>query len=234
MANLAKLDVVSLNAGGFVATIGRPWNGRRGIDSIVIHAKPAVDEMTAIRGLEMNLHERRSAPPANHHSPPETRLPPKLRAAFARYRPDPDRKRPYYPRDVRIGIEYSLRVTVDDIKSDTEADGFADLCITLAELDEADQARGDPPATGAARAKAEDASPQHGRAFSLLNSIRDCSHYWAKDGRAYPPLPLAQEAILQKAARAEKVDEAELVPVLEKAEELARLLSYPLLARPPS
>jgi len=34
---------------------------------------PAVDEMTPIRDLEMNLHERRSAPRANHHSPPPRR-----------------------------------------------------------------------------------------------------------------------------------------------------------------
>jgi hypothetical protein len=80
---------------------------------------------------------------ANSHHQAEAKLPPQVRAAFARYKPDPGRKRPYYPRDTCIGIEYSLRVTVGDIKTEAEADDFADICITLTTLDEADVARGE-------------------------------------------------------------------------------------------
>jgi hypothetical protein len=168
----------------------------------------------------------------NHHT--FARLPPKLRAAFARYRPDPNQKRPFYSRDVRIGIEYSLRVTVGDIKTDSEADAFAGLCIALGTLDQADVERGDPPATGAAMKTAERAGPGHARAFTLLNSIRDCSHCWAEDGRSYPALPEAKMRILQRAARGERVPQAELDDVLELAEELSRLLTHPFLERLPS
>ncbi len=50
--------------------------------------------------------------------------------------------------------------------------------------------------------------------------ICDVSDERTRNGHAVPALPETTMALLQKAARAEKVDEAELADVLKAAEEL--------------
>ena len=177
----------------------------------------------------MNLHERRSARPANHHSPRETRLPPKLRAAFARL--DPATPVPPWPRSVRIGADYSLRVCGVDPETDTEADSTAFLCFVLGNLAAGDPP-GDPPATVTAHERAERAGAGCARAFALLGQIRDGSAGWARHGWPVPTLADHTIKVLQRAARGERVRDDVLTPVLEAAQHVAQELGMRLLAAP--
>jgi hypothetical protein len=149
----------------------------------------------------------RSAQTANRHHQAKPPLPPKVLAAFRRAPPLPH-PLPRWGRAVRLGIDYALRVAIpDDDASDEAIDSFVWNCIVLAAAAKADLERGDPPPTCTALKIAEAAGPDYSRAYDLLGTIRDCSAEWLERGWATPALPAAIMAILQRAARAEKVED---------------------------
>jgi hypothetical protein len=159
-------------------------------------------------------------------------LPAHLIRAFERlakrgHTPEP----PPWGRTVRLAVDYSLRVTIAGIQSDAAADAIATTCIRLAQLEKRDP-RGDPPATCTAHEKARQAGPDYGRAFDLLGHIRDGSAEWIRHGWAFSALAPASMKILQRAARGERVREAELASVLEAAEHVTHELGRRLLTQP--
>jgi hypothetical protein len=103
--------------------------------------------------------------------------------------------------------------------------------LTLGTLAERD-APGDPVACCQAHAAAERAGPPYARAFDLLNRLRDSTHELREHGRSVPELPAAAMALLQTAARAEPVDEAELRPVLRQGQLLADKLGWEVMRLP--
>ena len=160
-------------------------------------------------------------------APPLSR---RLEAAFARL--DPATPVPSWPRAVRIGVDYSLRVTGMDPQTDAEADSIAYACFVLGNLAERDP-KGDPPATGTAQDRAQRAGADYARAFNALAQIRDGSADWARRGWAVPTLADPTMRILQRAARGERVREDVLAPVLEAAQHVAGELGQRLLATRP-
>jgi hypothetical protein len=113
-------------------------------------------------------------------APPLSR---RLEAAFARL--DPATPVPPWPRSVRIGVDYSLRVTGMNPATDREADSLAYACFVLGNLGERD-----PPATVTAQERAQRAGADCARAFDLLAQIRDGSAEWARRGWAVPTLAI--------------------------------------------
>ena len=160
-------------------------------------------------------------------APPLSR---RLEAAFARL--DPATPVPAWPRAVRIGVDYSLRVTDMNPVTDRDADSLAYACFVLGNLAERDLP-GDPPATVTAQERAQRAGTDCARAFDLLGQVRDASAEWARRGWAVPTLADPTMRILQRAARGERVREAELTSVLEAAEHVAGELGMRLLATHP-
>jgi hypothetical protein len=160
-------------------------------------------------------------------APPLSR---RLEAAFARL--DPATPVPPWPRAVRIGVDYSLRVTGMNPATDREADSLAYMCFALGHLVKRDPP-GDPPATVAAQEHARRSGPVHLRAFDLLGQVRDGTAEWARRGWAVPTLAEHTTRILQRAARGERVREAELTSVLEAAEHVAQELGWRLLSAEP-
>jgi hypothetical protein len=75
---------------------------------------------------------------------------------------------------VRIGVDYSLRVTGMDPATDRDADSLAYACFVLGALAEHDPP-GDPPATVTAQERAQRAGADCARAFDLLGQVRDAS-----------------------------------------------------------
>jgi hypothetical protein len=160
-------------------------------------------------------------------APPLSR---RLKAAFARL--DPATPVPPWPRSVRIGVDYSLRVTGMNPATDREADSLAYACFVLGTLAERDPP-GDPPATVAAQERARRSGSDHVRAFDVLAQIRDGSAEWARHDWAVPTLAPHTMRILQRAARGEHVPQDVLAPVLAAAEHVARELGSRLLAAYP-
>jgi hypothetical protein len=160
-------------------------------------------------------------------APPLSR---RLEAAFARL--DPATPVPPWPRSVRIGVDYSLRVSGMNPATEREADTLAYMCFVLGNLAEHDPP-GDPPATVAAQERAQRAGVDCARAFDVLAQIRDGSAEWARRGWAVPTLADRTMRVLQQAARGGRVREAELASVLEAAEHVARELGSRLLAAYP-
>ena len=160
-------------------------------------------------------------------APPLSR---RLEAAFARL--DPATPVPPWPRAVRIGVDYSLRVTDMNPTTDREADSVAFACFVLGNLAERDPP-GDPPATVTAQERAQRAGADCARAFDLLGQLRDGSAEWARRGWAVPTLAEHTMRILQRAARGERVREDVLAPVLDAAEHVAGELGMRLLATHP-
>jgi hypothetical protein len=158
-------------------------------------------------------------------------IPPRLRRAFERMQ-DPGPV-PAWPRSVRLGIDYSLRVGIADISTDADADSFAWNCVMLGQLQQRDPP-GDPPATCTALEQAERAGPEHARAFHLLGAIRDNSTTLAASGMAVRALPERAMRLLQTAARAEPVPEPVLLEVLDAAQALADQLGFAVLRRFPT
>lgn len=154
----------------------------------------------------------------------------RLEAAFARL--DPATPVPPWPRAVRIGVDYSLRVTGMNPATDREADSLAYACFVLGNLAKRDPP-GDPPATVTAQERAQRAGADCARAFDALARIRDGSAEWARRGWAVPTLADHTMRILQRAARGERVREAELTSVLAAAEHVADELGSRLLAADP-
>jgi hypothetical protein len=152
-------------------------------------------------------------------------LSPRLMAAFDRLAKAPP-PIPYWPRCVRIGVDYPLQVTAGSIDTDRDADAHAYACYVLGNLQKRDP-KGDPPATCAAQARAEKAGLAYSRAYHLLMAIRDATDEWAARGRPNAPaLPNTTLRILQRAARGERVaDVAKLALVLDAAEQLSERLS---------
>jgi len=134
---------------------------------------------------------------------------------------------------VRIGVDYSLRVTGMNPATDREADSLAYMCFVLGSLAERDP-RGDPPATVTAQEHAGRAGADCARAFDVLGQIRDGSAEWARHGWAVPTLADHTMRILQRAARGEHVREDVLAPVLAAAEHVAGELGSRLLAADPN
>jgi hypothetical protein len=132
-------------------------------------------------------------------TPPLSR---RLEAAFARL--DPATPVPAWPRAVRIGVDYSLRVTGMNPVTDREADSLAYGCFVLGNLAERDPP-GDPPATCTAQDRAARAGADCARAFDLLGQLRDNAAEWARRGWAVPTLADHTMRILQRAARGERV-----------------------------
>jgi hypothetical protein len=153
-------------------------------------------------------------------APPLSR---RLQAAFARLDPATP-----WPRAVRIGVDYSLRVTDMNPATDRDADSLAYACFVLGNL-----AERDPPATVTAQERAQRAGADSARAFDLIGQLRDGSAEWARRGWAVPTLADHTMRILQRAARGERVREAELTSVIEAAEHVARELGRRLLASYP-
>ncbi len=160
-------------------------------------------------------------------APPLSR---RLEAAFARL--DPATPVPSWPRAVRIGVDYSLRVTGMDPQTDAEADSIAYACFVLGNLAERDP-KGDPPATGTAQDRAQRAGADYARAFNALDQIRDGAVEWARRGWAVPTLAPHTIKVLQRAARGERVRDDQLGAVLEAAEHVASELGNQLLAAEP-
>ena len=154
----------------------------------------------------------------------------RLEAAFARL--DPATPVPPWPRAVRIGVDYSLRVTGMDPQTDAEADSIAYACFVLGNLAERDP-KGDPPATGTAQDRAQRAGADYARAFNALARIRDGSAEWARRGWAVPTLAPHTIKVLQRAARGERIRDDQLGAVLEAAEHVASELGNRLLAAEP-
>jgi len=143
-------------------------------------------------------------------------------------------KLPVWSRSVRLGVDYAVRLAIPDRDASAEAcDSWAWACMVLGNAAAADKERGDPPATCEAREVAHRAGPDHARAFELLDQVRDGSDAWAARGWATPALPAASMAILQRAARGERVKASDdLEGVLAGAQALASQLAYPLLREP--
>ena len=160
-------------------------------------------------------------------APPLSR---RLEAAFARL--DPATPVPSWPRAVRIGVDYSLRVTDMNPVTDAEADSIAYACFVLGNLAEGDP-KGDPPATGTAQDRAQRAGADYARAFDLLGQLRDGSAEWARREWAVPTLAPHTMRILQRAARGERVRDDQLGAVLEAAAHVASELGNRLLAAEP-
>jgi hypothetical protein len=116
---------------------------------------------------------------------------------------------------VRIGVDYSLRVTGTDPQTDSEADNIAYTCFVLGLLQDRDP-KGDPPATGSAQQRAEKAGPRNAQAFATLGTIRDATQILEQHGEAVPTLPDKAMAVLQAAARGERRDETTLELVITK------------------
>jgi hypothetical protein len=156
-------------------------------------------------------------------------LPERLMAAFDRLAKAPP-PIPDWPRSVRLGVDYPLQVTAGTIETDGDADAHAYACYVLGNLQKRDP-KGDPPASCAAYARAENAGLDHVRAFILLLAIRDGTDEWRARGRPNAPaLPDATLRILQRAARGERVaDTAKLALVLDAADQLSARL-FPLSA----
>jgi hypothetical protein len=165
--------------------------------------------------------------------PPQTTdnlLPARLMRAFDRLNAAANKiEMPEWPRSVRIGIDYALRISIAAINSDAEADSFARQCVILGELAAADPP-GDPPPTCAAQERAERAGPLHARAFAALGLIRDATAALSRRGDDVGELPAAAMRLLQRGARGERCDEAALALVLRAAENLAHRLGHRLLA----
>ena len=66
---------------------------------------------------------------------------------------DPATPVPPWPRAVRLGVDYSLRVSGMDPQTDAEADSLAYACFVLGNLAKRDPP-GDPPATCSAQERA--------------------------------------------------------------------------------
>ncbi len=160
-------------------------------------------------------------------APPLSR---RLEAALARL--DPATPVPSWPRAVRIGVDYSLRITDMNPVTDREADALAYACFVLGNLAERDPP-GDPPATVTAQERAQRAGVDCARAFDVLGQLRDGSADWARRGWAVPTLAPHTMRILQRAARGERVREDVLAPVLDAAEHVAGELGMRLLATHP-
>ena len=161
---------------------------------------------------------------------PTQPLPPRLMRAFDRLaaRGDPPEPPPW-GRTIRLATDYSLRVAIDNIRTDTDADAIAALCLTLGLLEQRDP-KGDPPATVTAQERAGRAGADCGRAFDLLGQVRDGSDEWARRGWPVPTLADHTMRILQRAARGERVRDDVLASVLEAAEHVAGELGWRLLA----
>jgi hypothetical protein len=160
-------------------------------------------------------------------APPLSR---RLEVAFARL--DPATPVPPWPRAVRIGVDYSLRVSGMDPTTDRDADSLAYACFVLGNLAKRDP-EGDPPATVAAQERASRAGAGCARAFDVLAQVRDGADGWARRGWAVPTLADHTMRILQRAARGERVRDEVLAPVLEAAEHVAGELGSRLLAAYP-
>jgi hypothetical protein len=176
---------------------------------------------TALYGLPSGFCERDEG---------HMELSPRLMAAFDRLAKGPP-PIPNWPRCVRIGVDYPVQVTANDIETDQQADAFAYACYVLGNLRARDP-KGDPGADCTAQAQAEKAGPDYSRAYHLLMAIRDATDEWAARGRPdAPALPDATLRILQRAARGERVaDAGKLALVLDAAEQLSVRLSRPLLS----
>jgi hypothetical protein len=153
-----------------------------------------------------------------------------LEAAFARL--DPATPVPPWPRAIRLGVDYALRVVGMNPQTDAEADGLARTCFILGQLQQRDPP-GDPPATCTAHEHVGRAGADCARAFDLLGQIRDGSAEWARYGWAVPTLADHTMRILQRAARGERVRDDVLAPVLAAAEHVAGELGMRLLASYP-
>jgi hypothetical protein len=161
---------------------------------------------------------------------PTDHLPARLMRAFERL--DPATPVPDWPRSVRIGVDYSLRVTGMDPQTDAEADSLAYTCFVLGNLAKRDPP-GDPPATVTAQERAARGGAGCARAFDVLGQVRDGSAEWARRGWPVPTLADRTTRILQRAARGEHVQEDVLTSVLEAAEHVAQELGWRLLAADP-
>jgi hypothetical protein len=159
-------------------------------------------------------------------APPLSR---RLEAAFARL--DPATPIPSWPRAVRIGVDYALRVNGMNPQTEAEADSLAYTCFILGNLAKQDP-RGDPPATCAAQDRASRAGAAYARAYEALAQLRDGSEEWARRGWDVPTLAPHTIRILQRAARGARVRDEALVSVLEAAEHVAKELGSRLLATP--
>ena len=155
-------------------------------------------------------------------APPLSR---RLEAAFARL--DPATPVPAWLRAVRIGVDYSLRVSGIDPQTESEADSLAYLLCTW-HLSNRDPP-GDPPATESAQQRAGKAGPRNAQAFATLGTIRDAAQILKQHGEAVPTLPDKAMAVLQAAARGERRDETTLELVITKAEALAQELASRVL-----
>jgi hypothetical protein len=159
---------------------------------------------------------------------PAPPLSPRLQAAFARL--DSATPVPVWPRAVRIGVDYSLRVAGMDPQTDVEADSLAYACYALGHLAERDRKQGDPPASIPAQEHAARAGAECAQAFDLLGQLRDASAEWARRGWPVPTLADHTMRILQRAARGERVRDEVLAPVLEAAEHVVGQLGWRLLS----
>lgn len=151
----------------------------------------------------------------------------RLEAAFARL--DPATPVPPWPRAVRVGVDYSLRVTGMNPATDREADSIAYACFVLGNLAKRDPP-GDPPASVPAQEAAERVGPDHARAFAALDMIRDSSAILAAAGLAVPALSPEAMRRLQRMARGAGRPDTE---ALAAAEALADQLGGLVLIRRP-
>ena len=208
------------------ALASRLWGG--GEPLLLI---PALGHDRRMNRSQRRAAHRHQAKRSNGRAGPPAHLPRRVMAAFDRLTANGGLgELPQWGRSVRIGADYALRVAMPNDSSGEEAcDDFAWTCTVLGNLAKQDIERGDPVASCEAQQRAEKAGPLHAQAFSLLDTIRDCTDVWIAQGRTYPALPAAQMQVLQAAARGERVRAAELEPVREKAEELAGILSRPIL-----
>ena len=139
---------------------------------------------------------------------------------------------PQWPRSVRIGIDYSLRVAAPNASSSAaDCDNFAWTAMVLANLAQRDLERGDPPATDEARQHAGALGPDYERAYTLLDTIRDCEMELA--GQAIPALAPPAMQILQRAARGEPVSPPRLQEILRAADRVSEELTSLVLRQGP-
>jgi hypothetical protein len=153
----------------------------------------------------------------------------RLEAAFARL--DPTMPVPDWPRAVRIGVDYSLRVVGMNPETDEEADSLARTCFILGHLQHRDP-KGDPPATCTAHDHAARAGADYGRAFDLLGQIRDASAALLAYGEAIPSLPAKPLKLLQAAASGQRLRAEVLEEVLGAAQDLTDQLGMRVLRLP--
>ena len=179
------------------------------------------------RGVSSVVSSPREVSRMPKPAPPLSR---RLEAAFARL--DPATPVPPWPRAIRLGVDYALRVVGMNPQTDAEADGLARTCFILGQLQQRDPP-GDPPATCTAHEHVGRAGADCARAFDLLGQIRDGSAEWARYGWAVPTLADHTMRILQRAARGERVRDDVLAPVLAAAEHVAGELGMRLLASYP-